>query len=75
MKIANACLTARTPRYSGIGSCEKIRRQRPTQESEPCRLWVLAVSKRLLEKVRTGISNNAGSFRGLAYAAIAAISG
>jgi len=28
-------------------------------------LWVLAVSKRLLEKVISGSSNDAGSFRGL----------
>jgi hypothetical protein len=30
-----------------------------------CRLRVLAVSKRLLEKVISGSSNDAGSFRGL----------
>ena len=28
-------------------------------------LWILAVSKRLLEKVISGSSNDAGSFRGL----------
>jgi len=35
------------------------------QHRVQCLSWVLAVSKRLLEKVISGSSNDAGSFRGL----------
>jgi hypothetical protein len=40
-----------------------------------CRSRVLAVSKRLLEKVRTGCGSDADVFGDFAYAPIAAISG